>query len=145
MLEFEVDTEGVYESFIHSFLIPGMFLGAFVLLVQFIVKFGKSLHVSGLANEWVVLIGSDGAMKQCGVGLNCFRGPFDQVAKFPAKVNKVEFSTQQVTTEMQGVQVSGAIIWTIFRMEDGPFKAYKNLGSDLANRVPKTANENLIA
>lgn len=84
-------------------------------------------------------------MKQCGVGLNCFRGPFDQVAKFPAKVNKVEFATQQVTTEMQGVQVSGALIWTIYRLGDGPFKAYKNLGSDLTKKIPKTANENLIA
>lgn len=60
-------------------------------------------------------------------------------------MNKVEFATQQVTTEMQGVQVSGAIIWTIYREEQGPFLAYKNLGKDLANRVPKTANDNLIA
>lgn len=71
--------------------------------------------------------------------------PYDQVVTFPSKVNKVDFKTQQVTTEMQGVQVSGCIIWTVYREGEGPFLAYKNLGKDLASKIPNTANENLIA
>jgi hypothetical protein len=59
--------------------------------------------VSGKANEWVVVIGSDGVMKKAGIGLNCFRLPFDQVATFPSRVNKIEFDTQQVDINMQGV------------------------------------------
>jgi hypothetical protein len=103
------------------------------------------LHVSGKANEWVVLIGSNGKMKKAGIGLNCFRMPFDQVALFPSRVNKIEFDTQQVDINMQGVQVSGAIIWTIYREGEGPYNAYRNLGPDLRNKVPKTANDNLTS
>jgi regulator of protease activity HflC (stomatin/prohibitin superfamily) len=31
-------------------------------------------------------------------------------------------------------------VWTINRADDGPMKAYKNLGSDLSSDEPKTAN-----
>jgi len=65
-------------------------------------KFVASLYVTSDANEWVVIL-NNGKMKAAGVGLNCFRGPFDQVAKFPAQVNKVTFKTEQVTKEMQGI------------------------------------------
>jgi hypothetical protein len=68
------------------------------------------------------------------------RGWGDTVAIFPSKVNKVQFSTQQVTKEMSGLEVSAMICWTINRDNDGPMKAYKNLGSDLTAEVPKTAN-----
>ena len=74
----------------------------------------------------------DGKMKQAGVGLATLKGPFDQVAKFPSRIYKAEFTTEQVTTEMQGVRVSGMLIWTINRVGDGPFNAYKNLGTDIA-------------
>jgi len=117
----------------------------FALALKYGVQIASAMHVSGKANEWVVLIDSAGKMKKCGVGLNCFRMPYDQVVTFPSKVNKVDFKTQQVTTEMQGVQVSGCIIWSIFREQEGPYLAYKNLGRDLASKIPNTANENLIA
>jgi hypothetical protein len=45
-----------------------------------------------------------------------------------------------VTKEMSGLEVSAMICWTINRDNDGPMKAYKNLGSDLTAEVPKTAN-----
>lgn len=62
------------------------------------------LRVSGHANEWVLIL-NNGKLKQAGVGLNVFRGPFDQVAKFPSAVHRVDFSTEQVTKEMQGILV----------------------------------------
>lgn len=94
-----------------------------------------TLHVSGTPTEWVIIM-NNGKMKRAGVGLSCFRGPFDQVAKFPARVNKVTFRTEQVTKEMQGVMVEGMLVWTINRTGDGPFNAYKNLGEDLVSLNP---------
>lgn len=44
---------------------------------------------------------------------------------------------------MQGVQVRGMLIWSINRSDSGPFKAYQNLGADLATNNPRTANDNL--
>lgn len=46
---------------------------------------------------------------------------------------------------MQGLKVSGMIIWTIYRLEDGPYRAFKCLGPDLKKKTPQTANDNLIA
>lgn len=37
------------------------------------------------------------------------------------------------------------LVWTIYRNDDGPFRAYKALGSDLRSQNPRTANENLEA
>lgn len=82
-----------------------------------------TLFVSGKPNEWVLIL-NNGKLRSKGIGLSCFRGPLDQVATFPAKVHQVDFTTEQVTNEMQGVQVSGMIVWSINRQGDGPFKAY---------------------
>ena len=46
---------------------------------------------------------------------------------------------------MQGVKVTGMLVWSIRRTEDGPFNAYKNLGDDLASGNPTTANDNLVS
>jgi len=56
----------------------------------------------------------------------------------------VEFNTNQVTSEMQGLDVSGILMWTIYREKDGPMKAYKNLGNDLCEDSPNSANEKLV-
>jgi uncharacterized membrane protein YqiK len=98
-----------------------------------------SLQVTGKANEWVVVI-NNGVMKQAGIGLSVMRGPNDQVAIFPSKVNKVVLTAEQITEEMQGLKVSAMIVWTINRDGDGPMKAYKNLGEDLMLGNPATAN-----
>lgn len=37
----------------------------------------------------------------------------------------LEFTAMQVTKEMQGVKVTGFANWSIYRNEDGPYKAYK--------------------
>lgn len=63
----------------------------------------------------------------------------------PSKINKVEFQCQQVTKEMQGIQINGSIIWSIYRMDEGPYIAYKRLGSDITSNSPKTANTNLVS
>jgi hypothetical protein len=60
-------------------------------------------------------------------------------------VNKVTFETEQVTSEMQGVRVTGMLVWSIYRKGEGPLNAYKNLGEDLSSGNPNTANENLIS
>ena len=45
---------------------------------------------------------------------------------------------------MQGVRVSGMLVWTVNRMGDGPFNAYKNLG-DISSGDPRTANDSLVS
>ena len=45
---------------------------------------------------------------------------------------------------MQGVRVKGMLVWTVNRLEDGPFNAYKNLG-DISSGDPRTANDSLIS
>ncbi len=41
---------------------------------------------------------------------------------------------------MQGIKVSGMLVWSIYREGDGPMKAFKNLGDDLSKENPTTAN-----
>jgi len=102
-----------------------------------------SLNVVGKPNEWVVLI-NNGQMKQAGIGLNVIRGPFDQVAIFPSRVVRQDIKAQQIDSEYQGIEVGALIVWTINRENDGPMKAYRNLGGDLSSDTPTTAN-NLIS
>jgi hypothetical protein len=104
----------------------------------------NSLQVSGKPNEWVVVINGNN-QKIAGIGLQTMRGWGDSVAIFPSKVNKVQFSTSQVTKEMSGLEVSAMICWSVNREGDGPMKAYKNLGSDLTDPEPLTANRLLTA
>lgn len=59
----------------------------------------STLWVEGKSDEWVVIMRS-GKMVKAGIGLRTFKGPFDQVAKFPAKIHRVQFSTENVTKEM---------------------------------------------
>jgi len=102
----------------------------------------KFSYYSSHPNEWMLVI-RNGNLHKCGIGIHSFVLLGDQIVKFPSKINKVTFAAQQVTKEMQGLEVSGMILWSIFREKDGPFRAYKNLGDDLKQREPLTANENL--
>jgi hypothetical protein len=36
----------------------------------------QALYVSGTANEWVLIM-NNGVLKQTGIGLACFKGPYD--------------------------------------------------------------------
>ena len=66
------------------------------------------------------------------------------MATFPAKVYKVSFDSEQVTSETQGVRVSGMLVWTVNRVGSGPFNAYKTLG-DISSGEPRKANESLTS
>jgi regulator of protease activity HflC (stomatin/prohibitin superfamily) len=44
---------------------------------------------------------------------------------------------------MQGVSVTGMLVWSIYRKEDGPFKCYKSFGDDLNRDTPSMANEKI--
>ena len=94
----------------------------------------------GDPNQWVVIM-RDGEQINAGIGLNCYKSPWDSVAIFPSRLVKVEVKTEQVTVEMQGIGVSSMIEWTVDRKN--PMKAYKNL--DLASGNFNTANETLRA
>jgi len=108
------------------------------LLGKFLYNYIMTLRVTALPNEWVVIL-NNGEQVKAGIGLSCFRSPWDQVAKFPSKLVKVEVKTQQVTQEMQGVEVMSMIEWTVDKNE--PLKAFKNL--DLASGGFKVANDTL--
>ena len=61
----------------------------------------------------------------------------DQIVKFPSKIHQVPFTVQQTTTEKQGIDIMGIIIWSIYREGEGPFKAFKSLGDDLSQEKPE--------
>lgn len=116
------------------------------MILNGLYKFYTENLVVGKPNEWVVhTSGISSTMKKAGIGMSCVKLPMDNVSIFPAKINKVIFKTLQITSEMQGLEVSAMIVWTISRKEDGPMKAYKLLGKDLAEGNPKTANDLMSA
>jgi len=100
-------------------------------------------YVVAKPNEWMLII-RNGQVQSYGIGIAGWVGLDDKVVKFPSSIHKVSFSAQQVTTEMQGIEVCGVIIWTIFREADGPLRAYKYLGEDISSPEPRNANDNLI-
>ena len=102
--------------------------------------FIQTQHVIGDPNQWVVIM-RDGEQIKTGIGLNCYKTPWDSVAIFPSQLVKVEVKTEQVTVEMQGIGVSSMIEWTVDR--ENPLKAYKCL--DLASGNFNTANATLRA
>ena len=115
-----------------------------LIIIFFIVSllYFRFSYRSSTPNEWMLVI-RNGQLHKCGIGIHSFISLGDQIVKFPSKINKVKFTAQQVTKEMQGLEVSGVILWSIYREKDGPFKAYKCLGEDLKQKEPYTANENL--
>lgn len=103
---------------------------------KWVYEFVMSQWVTGKPNEWVVIM-RDGECVQAGRGLNCFKSPYDQVAIFPSEHVKVELTTQQVTQEMQGIEVQSMIEWAVDKNQ--PLKAYRNL--NLASGSYNTAND----
>eukprot|EP01012_Entosiphon_sulcatum_P045089 TRINITY_DN6003_c0_g1_i1.p1 TRINITY_DN6003_c0_g1~~TRINITY_DN6003_c0_g1_i1.p1 ORF type:complete len:368 (-),score=74.40 TRINITY_DN6003_c0_g1_i1:48-1151(-) len=96
----------------------GAFSGAFYVLPRFIV--------TAEPNEWLLHI-SDGHLMRAGVGITCHLGLLDTAVRFPSAIHKVNFSAQQVSVEMQGIEVEGFIVWSVYREGDGPLKAFKYL------------------
>lgn len=89
-----------------------------------------------------MLILNNGNLKRYGIGVSTFKGPYDQVIKFPAKVNKVSMN-EQTTCNMQNISFTATIVWSIMRDNDGPYKAYKNLGQDICLETPEESNRAL--
>ena len=104
------------------------------------MAFIETQHVVGDPNQWVVIM-RNGEEVKSGVGLNCYKTPWDSVAIFPSRQVKVEVKTEQVTVEMQGIGVSSMIEWKVDK--NCPLKAYKNL--DLASGNFNMANDTLRA
>ena len=86
-----------------------------------------SYWVQADLNQWVVIT-RGGKLIKAGIGLTTIRTPWDAVAIFPSKLTKVEVQTQQITQEMQGVQVNSMLEWCVDRDGNGPMKAFQNLG-----------------
>lgn len=100
--------------------------------------------VSANANEWLLVIRS-GKLKSAGIGACQWRLPGDQTVKFPSLIHQVNFTAQQVSAEMQGIEVGGMLIWSILRTEDGPMNCYKFFGDDLQSSSPTVANGKIQA
>ena len=100
-------------------------------------------YVAAEPNEWMLIM-RNGQAINCGVGISQWVHFGDKVVRFPSKISKVNFSAQQVTKEVQGVEINGALIWSVFREKDGPLKAFRYLGEDLKNEVPVSANAHLV-
>jgi hypothetical protein len=118
-------------TLLRSFIIPFAILAAVIKTMTALVEYIKTLQVIGKADEWVLII-ANGVCKRAEVGLSCFKGPYDQVVKFPSTSQMVTFESEQVTSEMNGVNIKGMVIWKINSfLDNGPFKAYTTLGADL--------------
>ena len=52
-------------------------------LGMYVMAYVNSLYIEGKPNEWVLIM-HNGKLKQAGIGLSAFVGPFDNVAIFPS-------------------------------------------------------------
>lgn len=99
-------------------------------------------------NSWMVVL-EDGKLRKAGTGLRHFRGFTQTVATFASTLQKVPFAATQVTKEMQGVEIQGFAVWSIYRKGDGPVRAMRFLdgltsaGIALANQSVKDMAESL--
>ena len=93
-------------------------------------------------NEWMIVV-SNGQVKSMGVGISARVNWFSSCVRFPSKIHKVNFRAQQVTKEMQGIEVSGVILWSINNEGEYPLKAVMYLGKDLTKSDATTAKNNL--
>lgn len=86
--------------------------------------------MEGKPSEYVLHVRNGKLIKQ-GVGISTWTYPGDQLVSFPCQMNQVTFKAEQVTTEMQGMQVTGILIWSPYREGDGPLRLWKAFGKDL--------------
>lgn len=87
----------------------------------------------------------NGKLRSSGIGIHAWRLPGDQTVKFPSIIHQVNFTAQQVSAEMQGIEVCGMLIWSVLRNNDGPMNCYKFFGDDLQETTPVNANKKLEA
>ena len=102
----------------------------------------KGRFVKSMPNEWMIIM-RDGKLVKLGIGISSYVGWYDTVVRFPSQINKVSFTMKQLTSENQFLEISGVLLWSIYRADQGPFLAYQKLGEDLRKGKPEKANEDL--
>lgn len=95
-----------------------------VIAIAGAVMFAQGQWVESGADEWLLVV-RDGQLVKAGIGLKTFVGLTDTVVKFPSRVERVNFTANNVTKEMQGVEITGFAFWSVYRQDDGPFRCYK--------------------
>ena len=73
-----------------------------VLAVAGAILFAQGQWVQSGADEWLLVI-RDGKLVKSGIGMKTFMGITDTIVKFPSRVERVNFTANNVTKEMQGV------------------------------------------
>ncbi|KAL4455783.1 hypothetical protein ABPG74_003193 [Tetrahymena malaccensis] len=111
--------------------------------VSFAAKSLSKLWVQSEPNQWMLVI-ENGVLKKAGIGLKCFVLPYQTAVTFPSNIEKVSFSANNVTKEMQGLEVSGFAIWSVHREGDGPFKCYKYTQGGNANENVRIMCESIL-
>ena len=69
-------TSEIISVVIYSVVIPLAVLWVLKTACMHAYNFAKTLWVNGKSNEWILIMNS-GEMVKAGVGLRCFKGPFD--------------------------------------------------------------------
>lgn len=108
-------------------LFPLMFFGYCVYLG---LMFLKQYLKQGNPTDYSILV-RNGEMVKCGIGLSTWALPGDIMVSFPSHIRSIAFDADQVTVEMQGVNVRGQLFYSVYREGDGPHKLYKAFGKDL--------------
>ena len=91
-----------------------------------------------------MLLIRNGNLVRSGVGLKVFKSPIDTIVTFPSKVERVSFSANNVTVEMQGIIIEGFAFWSVFRDGDGPFRCYKYMQGFDANESVRALCEGVL-
>jgi len=133
--------QGVVSLTAGDYVFGGIATGAASLVLYLVLKNFASRFESAEPNEYMLVI-ENGEQKIGKVGLMHFRQFMQNVQKFPSKMQNVNFSCDQVTREVQGVGVKGFATWSIFRLDDGPYRAYKSFDGFTSNGL-KMANDNV--
>ena len=115
---------------------------ALILVTTFGFRFLTSRWIYTEPNEWLLIV-RDGKLLHSGIGTSFQAQFWDRVVRFPSRIFKVNFYTHGISFEMQGVGVSGTIVWSVDPEGDGPLRAYKFFGKELAADVPEQANSRL--
>jgi len=124
-----------------DYVYGGTVTAASSLVLLRVLKDFSSRFESAQPNEYMLVI-ENGEQKISKVGLMHFRQFMQSVQKFPSKMQNINFSCDQVTREVQGVGVKGFATWSIFREDDGPYRAYKSFDGFSENGL-QMANDNV--
>eukprot|EP00494_Astrolonche_serrata_P020112 UN20329 len=101
----------------------------------------SSRNVFAHPNQWMLVI-KDGKLRNAAIGLNHFRGFNETIVTYPSKMQTVNFVAEQVTKQMQGIQLKGFTSWVVYREDDGPYRAYEKFDG-LTEQGQKMANKQI--